>query len=334
MRTDTAPHRKGVGPPRTRALGWVMPADGRPRWILGAALVAVTALITLATHGGGATGGFTADNEMLYVWVCLVAFLFLPLPAALFEFAVVGAAYSWLLVDEGVPGDEIAARLAATLGSLLIAGILIARLRDSLAATVGELTERARVDSLTGLLNRRALIERAALEFARSRRSGTPVAMLLIDVDDFKSLNDRHGHVAGDHALRRVAHAISGETREIDAVARLGGDEFAVLLPGADGEGRRIGRQAAARRDRGPGRRRRDARPLGLGGSRRRAARRSPAREPLARRRPRDVRGEAPRRRTGGAGERGPLGTRLAAADHGAGRSRCGTMTRCRRRAS
>ena len=176
---------------------------------------------------------------MLYVWVCLVAFLFLPLPAALFELAVVGAAYSWLLVDEGVPGDEIAARLAATLGSLLIAGILIARLRDSLVATVGELTERARVDSLTGLLNRRALIERAALEFARSRRSGTPVAMLLIDVDDFKSLNDRHGHVAGDHALRRVANAISGETREIDAVARLGGDEFAVLLPGAaakDGE--------------------------------------------------------------------------------------------------
>ena len=247
MRTETAPHRKGVGEARTRALGWVVGVDGRPRWILGVALIAATALITVATHQSTITGGFTADNEMLYVWVCLVAFLFLPLPAALLELAVVGAAYSWLLVDERVPTDEIAARLVVTLGSLLIAGILIARLRDSLAASVAELTERARVDSLTGLLNRRALLERAALEFARSRRTGAPVAMLLIDVDDFKSLNDRHGHVAGDHALRRVAHAISGETREIDAVARLGGDEFAVLLPGATAKaGESVGRRLLA----------------------------------------------------------------------------------------
>ena len=224
-----------------------MAEGGRQQWILGAALVAVTVAITLITRQGGVSGTATADNEMLYVWVCLVAFLFLPLSIALLELGFVGCAYAWLLVDEGVPGAEIAARLAITLGSLLIAGILIARLRRSLAETVAELTERARVDSLTGLLNRRALVDRAALEFARSRRTGTPVAMLLIDVDDFKSLNDRHGHVAGDHALRRVAHAISAETREIDAVARLGGDEFAVLLPGATAQGgETVGRRLLA----------------------------------------------------------------------------------------
>jgi diguanylate cyclase (GGDEF)-like protein len=191
-----------------------------------------TVLITLGSHEGGAiaTG---ADNEMLYVWVCLYSFYFLSLPAAAGEMVIVGAAYAWLLSEEAVPVDEAVTRWFVTLGSLVVVGALVASLRRSLDKLFRELTNRARLDSLTGLLNRRAIEERAQVEFARSRRYGTPVAMLVADVDGLKTVNDSLGHHAGDQILLRIAGVLELETREIDAVGRLGGDEFAVLLPGA-----------------------------------------------------------------------------------------------------
>jgi diguanylate cyclase (GGDEF)-like protein len=191
-----------------------------------------TVLITLGSHEGGSIGT-GADNEMLYVWICLFSFYFLTLPAAIGELLFVAVAYAWLLSDGGVPVDEAATRWFVTLGSLLVAGALIARLRSSLDRLFDELTTRARFDGLTGLLNRGAIEERAQLEFARSRRYGTPVAMLVADVDGLKTVNDSLGHHAGDQVLLRIAGALELETRAIDAVGRLGGDEFAVLLPGA-----------------------------------------------------------------------------------------------------
>jgi diguanylate cyclase (GGDEF)-like protein len=68
-------------------------------------------------------------------------------------------------------------------------------------------------------------------ELARSRRAGRPVAVLMIDMDGFKQVNDEHGHLTGDLVLRRVAQALAAQTRRTDAVGRVGGDEFAVLLP-------------------------------------------------------------------------------------------------------
>ena len=76
-------------------------------------------------------------------------------------------------------------------------------------------------------------------EISRSRRTGAPLACLLLDLDDFKTVNDDHGHQAGDEQLRVVADALRGELRDHDIVARYGGDEFVVLLPGADGAGGR-----------------------------------------------------------------------------------------------
>jgi diguanylate cyclase (GGDEF)-like protein len=86
-------------------------------------------------------------------------------------------------------------------------------------------------DPLTGVLNHRAFYERLEQELARAVRSETHVAVLVVDLDDFKALNDTRGHVAGDRALRRVATAIRSTCRAVDIPGRLGGDEFAVILP-------------------------------------------------------------------------------------------------------
>lgn len=86
-------------------------------------------------------------------------------------------------------------------------------------------------DALTGLQNRRAFLDCGAAEVERSKRYSHPLAVIFLDLDDFKQLNDSRGHDAGDEALRATAGALRRALRSSDLVARLGGDEFAVLLP-------------------------------------------------------------------------------------------------------
>jgi diguanylate cyclase (GGDEF)-like protein/PAS domain S-box-containing protein len=93
------------------------------------------------------------------------------------------------------------------------------------------LTHLAEHDALTGLLNRRRFEEELTKEAARAERYGDAGAVLLLDLDDFKSVNDTLGHAAGDQLLKAVARALRRRLRETDLVARLGGDEFAILLP-------------------------------------------------------------------------------------------------------
>lgn len=202
--------------------------------VLGAVVALGTLLITLGTYqAGGGTG--TADNGMLYIWICLYSFYFFSLPHALGQLALVGIAYGALL-GTTPDADEALSRWIVTMSALSVAGLIVARLRTAVGNLVGELTERAHVDSLTGALNRRGLEERAALELARARREGTQVSMLAVDIDHFKSLNDGYGHGTGDDVLRFVAAAVTRVTRAVDAVARLGGDEFVVILPGASAD--------------------------------------------------------------------------------------------------
>lgn len=116
----------------------------------------------------------------------------------------------------------------------------------------GEAANRlARRDELTGLANRRAFDETLEHEIARSRRSGSPISILILDLVGFKSINDDHGHLAGDRALKEVAAAIRETTRVPDDCFRWGGDEFALVLPdtpraGAIETGERLGRAVAA----------------------------------------------------------------------------------------
>ncbi len=99
-----------------------------------------------------------------------------------------------------------------------------------------QLLRLARVDALTGLANRTHFQERASAELARARREGRPVTVMLADVDDFKRVNDTHGHQAGDRVLAAVARAMGEALREHDVLARWGGEEFMALLPATDGE--------------------------------------------------------------------------------------------------
>ncbi|MCY1001943.1 diguanylate cyclase [Myxococcus sp. MISCRS1] len=102
---------------------------------------------------------------------------------------------------------------------------------SQLSNQVGELQRLSSTDGLTGVHNHRHFQERLREEFRRAQRYDDPLSLILMDLDHFKQVNDRHGHTTGDGVLREVAAALQQSVRETDLVARYGGEEFAVLLP-------------------------------------------------------------------------------------------------------
>jgi diguanylate cyclase (GGDEF)-like protein len=115
----------------------------------------------------------------------------------------------------------------------LIIASLLATLRE------GFRSERllAKTDALTGALNLRAFEERLGHDLDLTARSGSPLTLAYIDLDDFKRINDAYGHHEGDRLLQAVSRTLAGEVRRSDSLARLGGDEFALILPGTDLDG-------------------------------------------------------------------------------------------------
>lgn len=138
----------------------------------------------------------------------------------------------WLVDDViGLGGEELFARECWTAVAhgcffLVVIGML-ARLKTA----HGNERRLARTDALTGLLNAKAFRERAEEEIARSTRTGQAVSVAFIDCDNFKTVNDTLGHLAGDHLLSTIAEQMNASVRAIDVSARMGGDEFAILLP-------------------------------------------------------------------------------------------------------
>ncbi len=139
---------------------------------------------------------------------------------------------TWLLVvrDPNRPGASLSLLLA-------IVGLSLAALLGALVFVwsrnerMQELRREANEDPLTGLQNRRRFDEDLRLAMARARRERTTGALVMLDLDHFKLVNDTHGHQAGDKLIVEVAGALGRRTRESDSLARLGGDEFAVILP-------------------------------------------------------------------------------------------------------
>jgi len=102
---------------------------------------------------------------------------------------------------------------------------------EKLQEELQQLSEVVRIDQLTGVLNRRGMDEAFSTEIARYRRSGELLSVALLDIDNFKMLNDQHGHAAGDSALKHLAGVVKRAVRPTDIVTRMGGEEFVVILP-------------------------------------------------------------------------------------------------------
>jgi diguanylate cyclase (GGDEF)-like protein len=111
----------------------------------------------------------------------------------------------------------------------------VAERTEELAQANCRLEQLTLTDPLTGLANRRRLTDVLEAEWRRAMRSGEPVGLAMIDIDNFKKYNDHYGHQGGDECLRLVARTLAGSVREIDLVARYGGEEFSIIMPGAGG---------------------------------------------------------------------------------------------------
>jgi diguanylate cyclase (GGDEF)-like protein len=145
------------------------------------------------------------------------------------------AAPLWRLLH-GEATHHVDAVLGLAISLLMLLGVWgIRRLFQDLRAQRADLELLARTDALTGLPNRREIMGRAQAELERGTRTRRPVSFLLLDLDHFKAVNDRHGHPVGDAVLQAVARAGQANMRRMDALGRIGGEEFLAVLPEADG---------------------------------------------------------------------------------------------------
>lgn len=146
------------------------------------------------------------------------------------------------LAEASTPGETLRAlrHAEALLGEAFDAYRPLLETLTVRAQEVHKLQRLAGTDGLTGIANRRHFRETLDREVARHNRSGGELAVILLDLDDLKVLNDTHGHQAGDDAIRTIANCCTETLRRTDLVARLGGDEFAIIIPDGNDESVRI----------------------------------------------------------------------------------------------
>jgi diguanylate cyclase (GGDEF)-like protein len=199
-----------------------------PAW-LHALPVVGTALIT-----GGILG--TETHGSLYAWlyvpvVVMVAYAFRRRPVVAAYLALVSVCSAAPLLDPDVSRSEMLRNLLVSVPSLLMAAAVVTYLRERLEAGRDAYEQLSRLDPLTGVGNYRTLYERLDYEIARHGRHDRRFAVMLLDLNRFKDVNEEFGHLEGDRLLREVGRALSATVRDQDTVVRQGGDEFAVLAP-------------------------------------------------------------------------------------------------------
>jgi len=198
--------------------------------------VAITVATLLVALTGGEASPFFFAFPLIVGGAALVVSP--PITVALTAAAAIGYV---LAVLAGSAPDAIGAETAATVGVNLTALILLAYVAMVIARAQRRTRDAAirlsTVDSLTGLFNRTFFFAALEREIARSARSGRGFCLLMMDLDELKSINDRVGHYHGDRVLRSVGDVILSGVRQIDTAARYGGDEFVVLLPETDPTG-------------------------------------------------------------------------------------------------
>ncbi len=207
--------------------------DRIPLWGFHAGTVLATVLATAAIYFWGDHAPY---GPLPYLWITIYAFYFFALPAALVHMAVLGALFGIELGSRDLEWTPIDSWVA-TVGTLTVAGLVVAVIRDRLIGLISNLTDAARSDPLTRLLNRRGFEEAFDVEIERARRADRGLSVIVGDLDRFKDVNDRLGHAAGDEVLRRVGATIAATKRSWDVAARIGGEEFALLAPDTDEHG-------------------------------------------------------------------------------------------------
>jgi diguanylate cyclase (GGDEF)-like protein/putative nucleotidyltransferase with HDIG domain len=205
--------------------------DRLPLWGFQVFLAAGTVLIEWAIYASGET---TSPYAMFYFWIAIYAFYFLSRTRALIQMGFIALAYSGALVFKTDVGTVPVMHWAIVTCTLVVAGALIGVQRSHVERLIGRLSDAARTDSLTSLLNRRGFEELYETELERARRSDRPLSVIVCDLDAFKAVNDRFGHAAGDRALERLSEILQTVKRRIDTAARIGGEEFAVIAPDTD----------------------------------------------------------------------------------------------------
>jgi len=215
----------------------VKPAPGwsRERVFEAIALIVAAILVTLALFGGVFPSRHYPLTVLLWPMMMWVAFRFGPRETATTLLIVSSIAILRTLQGVGpfsvYSQNESLVLLQVWTGITAVTSLVLAAVVAAQRDIQGTWRELAVTDPLTGLANHRQLVQALESEIKRSRRTAQPLAVVLLDLDGLKQINDRHGHLAGSLAIRRVAEALLGSCRATDTAARFGGDEFALVLP-------------------------------------------------------------------------------------------------------